>query len=82
MAKHYSRKSRKSRKTKRIRKSSKILRVTALVPKTLKATKNVTSKVIKKGYSFFSTTKKSLKNLSRGIDKHTAKTIRSLTKRR
>ncbi len=72
----------KTRRIKKSRKINKISRVTALIPKTVKATKNITSKVIKTGYSIFNTTKKSLKNLSRSIDKHTAKTIHSLYKRR
>jgi hypothetical protein len=82
MVKRYSKKTRKTRRIRKSKKISKISQVTALIPKTVKATKNVTLKVIKTGYSIFNTTKKSLKNLSRGIDKHTAKTIHSLYKRR
>lgn len=55
---------------------------TALIPKTVKATRYVVNKAVKTGYSFLNTAKQSVKSLSSGIDKQTAKAIRSLTKRR
>lgn len=55
---------------------------TAFIPKTLKATKNVGKKTVKKINYFFNNTTKSLKRFAKGIDKKTASSIRSLTRRR
>lgn len=79
------RKTRKSvRKSRKVAKSRKVSKrnYTAFIPKTVKATKNVGKKSIKIGTSFFKSVLKTVKNLSRGIDKQTAKAIRSLTKKR
>ena len=75
---------RKSRKSRKVRKSTKVSKrnYTAFIPKTAKATKNVGKKSIKIGTSFFKGILKTVKNLSRSIDKQTAKAIHSLTKKR
>jgi len=76
---------RKTRKTLRKSRSRKITSkrsYTAFIPKTVKATKNVGKKSIKLGTNFFKGILKTVKNLSRGIDRQTAKAIRSLTKKR
>jgi hypothetical protein len=78
-----------SKKTRRVIKRNKTSKTynkkngkyTALIPKTVKATKNITARIIKSGYSFFNSSKRSLKNLSRSIDRQTAKTLHSLTKK-
>jgi hypothetical protein len=59
-----------------------IKRCTELAPKTLKATKSMSNAFIKKITYFLNKTIKTLKNTSKLIDKKTAKTIRSITKRR
>lgn len=76
------RRTRKTRKTRRVKKTSRITKYTAFIPKTVKATKSVSTKIIKSGYSIFNTAKNSVKKFSKNIDKHAAKAIRSLTKRR
>ncbi len=73
----------KTRRVRKIRKSRKISRITkytAFIPKTAKATKSVSAKVIKSGYSIFNTAKRSIKRFSKNIDKQAAKAIKSLTK--
>ena len=61
---------------------SKASQYTALIPKTLKATKNVGKKTVNKINYFFNNATKSLKRFARGIDKKTARSIRSFTRRR
>jgi hypothetical protein len=60
---------------------NKIMKYTAFAPKTIKATKNVGRKSIKKIKYFLNNTTKTFKKLSKSIDKTTAKSIRSLTKK-
>jgi hypothetical protein len=57
-------------------------RYTAFIPKTLKATKAVGNSVVKKINYFLNSTAKTIKKTTRIIDKKTAKSIKSLTKRR
>ena len=59
-----------------------LLKYTAFVPKTVNATKNVSSTIIKRIRYFLMNTTRKLKSLSGSLDKQTAKSIRSLTKRR
>jgi hypothetical protein len=59
-----------------------IKRCTELAPKTIKATKSMSSSFIKKINYFLNKTVNTLKNTSKSIDKKAAKTIRSITKRR
>lgn len=61
---------------------NRINKYTAFVPKTMKATKSVGTAVIKKLNYFLSTAANTVKNTSKLIDKKTAKSIRSFTKRR
>jgi ERCC4-type nuclease len=61
---------------------SKLKRYTAFVPKTLKATKNVGKSTVKKINYFLRKTVKTVKKTTKMLDGRTAKTIRSLTKRR
>lgn len=55
---------------------------TAFVPKTFKATKNVGKKAITEISYFLRNTKKTLKRTGAMLNRTTAKSIRSLTKRR
>ena len=60
-----------------------VLRYTArIVPRTLKATKNVGKFAIKRLDSIFINAAKSLKHIAKSINRGTAKTIRSITRRR
>lgn len=59
-----------------------IKKYTAFIPKTVKATKNISTSAVKNVQYFLKSSVQTLKNLSKNIDKRTAKTIRSLTKRR
>ena len=60
-----------------------VLRYTArIVPKTLKATKNVGKFALKKINSIFVSAAKSVKRVAKGIDRGAARTIRSITRRR
>ncbi len=59
-----------------------ILKYTAFVPKTMKATKNVGKKVVSGLNYFLNKSTKTLKNTTKMIDRRAAKTIRSMTKRR
>lgn len=61
---------------------SQIKRYTVLVPKTLKATKAIGNSVVKKLNYFLNNTVKSIRKTTKMIDKKTAKSIRSFTKRR
>jgi hypothetical protein len=71
----------------KMRKSAKsrLNRYTALVPKTLKATKSVGTSVVKKINYFLNNTAKTIKKSTKILDKTAAKSIKSiysLTKRR
>ena len=63
-------------------KKNKTGQYTALIPKTLNATKNIRKKTMNKINYFFNNVKKSLKNITQKIDKKTARSINSLTRRR
>ena len=72
---------RKSKKGHTVRKN-KLSRYTAIIPRTTKATKNVGKYTIKKSKVFFKTIKQSIKKFGTMLNRNTAKTIRSITKRR
>jgi hypothetical protein len=76
-------KRKKATKRKTIRKSklSKLSRYTAIIPRTTKATKSVGKYTIKKSKVFFKTIKRSIKKFGNMINRNTAKTIHSITKR-
>lgn len=57
-------------------------RYTAVIPKTLKATKNVGKFTVKKINYIFNSAAKTVKQIAKGIDKKTARSIHSLTRRR
>jgi len=59
-----------------------IKKYTAFVPKSFKATKNVSKRALKEINYFFRTTKKTLKNTGSMFNRTAAKSIRTLTKRR
>jgi hypothetical protein len=60
-----------------------VLRYTArIVPKTLKATKNVSKFAFKKLNSIFVSAAKSIKQVAKGVDRGAARTIRSITRRK
>jgi enhancing lycopene biosynthesis protein 2 len=60
-----------------------VLRYTArIVPKTLKATKNVSKFALKKLNSIFVSATKNIKQIAKRIDKGAARTIRSITRRK
>jgi hypothetical protein len=61
---------------------NRILKYTAFVPKTLKATRNAGKNVIKRLDYFLRNSVNTLKNTTKAIDRRTAKTIRSFTKKR
>jgi hypothetical protein len=61
---------------------SQIKKYTAFVPKTLRASKNVGKAAAKKINYFLRNTAKKIKKTANMLDKRTAKSIRSLTKRR
>ena len=61
---------------------SHLKRYTALVPKTLKATKAASASVVKRINYFLNKTAKAIRKTTKSFDKVTAKSIRSLTKRR
>ena len=69
------------RKTSRRSKSG-IKKYTAFVPKTMKARKAVGSAVVKKLNYFLSSAAKTVKKTTKAIDRKTAKSLRSFTKRR
>jgi hypothetical protein len=64
------------------RNKSHLKRYTALVPKTLRATKAASTSVIKKINYFLNNTANAIRKTTKKLDKATAKSIRSLTKRR
>jgi hypothetical protein len=74
--------------TKRVSKRQKIMsknklsRYTAIIPRTTKATKSVGKYTIKKSKVFFKTIKQSMKRFGNMLNRNTAKTIHSITKRR
>ncbi len=70
-----------ARKTNRRSKSG-IKKYTAFVPKTMKATKAVGSAVVKKINYFLCAASKTFKKTTKSIDRTTAKSIRSFTKRK
>jgi hypothetical protein len=55
---------------------------TALAPKTMRATKAIGSSVVKKISYIFNAAAKTVKKTTKMIDRKTAKSIRSFTKRR
>ncbi len=55
---------------------------TALAPKTMRATRAIGSSVVKKINYFFNAAAKTVKKTTKMIDRKTAKSIRSFTKRR
>jgi hypothetical protein len=60
-----------------------VLRYTVrIVPKTLKATKNVSKFALKKLNSIFIDAAKSVKRVAKTINRSTARTIRSITRRK
>ena len=61
---------------------NKIKKYTALGPKTMRATKMLGTKMVNKLNYFLSKTKKTVKNTTKYIDRKTAKSIHSLTRRR
>ena len=61
---------------------SQIKKYTAFVPKTLRASKNVGKTAAKKINYFLRSTAKKIKKTAKMLDRRTAKSIRSLTKRR
>lgn len=61
---------------------SQIKQYTAFVPKTVKATKTIGNTIIKNINYFLKSTTKTIKSGTKMLDKRTAKSIRSLTKRR
>jgi gamma-glutamyltranspeptidase len=63
-------------------KSKSLKKYTALVPKTLRATKNIKNTTIKRFSYFLKQSGKTVKNTAKFLNKQTAKTLRSLTKRR
>ena len=64
------------------KKGHSLKKYTALAPKTLKATKAIGTAVTNKINYFFTTATKTIKKATKMIDKKTAKSIRSFTKRR
>jgi len=73
---------RKISRTRKNRKSHRKNKITAFIPKTIRATENLGKNVVNKSYSFFNTLRRTTSRLSSSMDKQTAKAIRSLTKRR
>ncbi len=65
-----------------VRVKSQIKRYTAFVPKTLKASKNVGKAAIQKLNYFLRNATRKVRKTTKMIDSRTAKTLRSLTKRR
>lgn len=59
-----------------------IKKYTALVPKTMKATKSIGTAVVKKINYFLSSASKTIKKTAKSLDRTTAKSIRSFTKRK
>ena len=63
-------------------KTKSLKKYTAFVPKTLRATKNLKKNTIKSVSYFLKQSGKTVKNTARFLNQQTAKTLRSLTKRR
>lgn len=57
-------------------------RITAFIPKTLRATKAVGNKAVRNIQYFLNKGVKSATDVAKAFDKRTAKTLRSLTRRR
>lgn len=64
------------------RSKSHLKRYTALVPKTLRATKAASASVVKRINYFLNNTAKAIRKTTKKFDRVTAKSIRSFTKRR
>ncbi len=64
------------------RSTNKIKKYTAFVPKTVRATKVLGRSMVNKMNYFLKKTKMTVKNTTKYIDRKTAKSIRSLTKRK
>jgi hypothetical protein len=64
------------------RKFKSLKKYTAFVPKTLKATRNLKKSTMKRFSYFLNQSSKTVKNTAKFINQQTAKTLRSLTKRR
>ena len=58
------------------------IKYTAVIPKTIKATRNASFTFIKKIDHFLKNTSRKLKKIPKNLNKATAKSIRSLTKTR
>lgn len=54
---------------------------TAIIPKTLKATKKLSNNAVKQSIIFFNSMKKTVKHTVTRLDKKTAKRIRSITRK-
>jgi hypothetical protein len=61
---------------------NKIKKYTAFVPKTMRATKVLGRSMVNRMNYFLNKTNKTIKNTAKYIDRKTAKSIRSFTKRR
>ena len=64
------------------RKTKSLRKYTAFVPRTLRATKNLKKTTIKRFSYFLKQSGKTVKNTAKFLNTQTAKTLRSLTKRR
>ncbi len=64
------------------KKGMSLKKYTALAPKTVKATKNIGTAVVRKINYFLRSTAKTVKKTTKMIDRKTSKSIRSFTKRR
>ncbi len=62
--------------------NNKIKKYTAFVPKTVKATKNTGRKILNKINLFLNKTNKTVKKTTKMLNRRTASTIRSFTKKR
>ncbi len=64
------------------KRSSSLKKYTALAPKTVKATKTIGTAVVNKINNIFLLARKTVKKTTKMIDRKTAKSIRTFTKRR
>jgi hypothetical protein len=64
------------------KRSSSLKKYTALAPKTVKATKAIGTAVVNKINNIFLLARKTVKKTTKMIDRKTAKSIRTFTKRR
>ena len=67
--------------TRKNKKMFQIKKITAFIPKTVRATTGVAKTVVKGAKVIFSHGIKTIKNIGKSVDKQTAKSIRSLTRR-